>query len=254
MASSGMEKAPQFVDVLLHCGGDLTASLRHALMSSGYNRLTVVGTYEEALAAANRDDFDVIFFAASEPMGSGLLTVEFLGQIQELCPKALLIAVLLTSSVADVFKVLRHGARACLVPPFVPSAVEDVLTRAKTEFRLSVVVTDELERNRSLARMILDALDSLALGLRKTAWDSSEALALGSPEFVQLQHLSQQFTDTVKSAKAFCQDSQEALLESIVEEGLHRALKQLRLRRTRVYLDRKRAEKEPGVEPKKRLE
>lgn len=223
------------IPVLVACHkGAVSAPLRHALSQIGFGKIASRNTYELAIEEARLERFTFVFFDAIEPEGSPISSIDFLQTMIEIQSReTIMIGVSVKPTAENIFKVIRHGARGYVIPPFTPVSAEGVLLRATEDPKIDPAVLAAADRNVALARMVLDNLDRLSSYMkrieRQLASDDEPSLEA----IIGIDRHSVLLLQSVVAARKFCQDGEQALLNAFMEETISRALGKSKLRLSR---------------------
>lgn len=207
--------------------------LRQCLNSLGYRHIMQSSSHYNALERMRERSFSLVFFEASS---SNVKAADFVHSARKLDDKSLLIAVSGAPRVDDVFGLLREGARHYIVLPFDVDSVEHVLLSAQEGPPLSDTVLHATDRNVSLATVVINGLDQLAVGMRQARTFPLAVSELGERK--------RRWREALDLALMFCDGPQAALRERIIEACIARASQaSTRLGRTRRKLRQERLER-----------
>jgi DNA-binding response OmpR family regulator len=217
--------------VLVVCAnGPANSQLRQALKSIGYVKVTAASSHVQGLDRAKDRNFAMIFFDAE---ASDMPAVDFVTAVAALEDGSTLIALSAQPRVDDIFSLLRSGAKGFLVTPFNVDSLEAVVKRAQEGPPLSFAVLSAPDRNAALAGVILNNLYRLSVMMRQAREFPTAARDVAKQNYA--------LCESVDLAKLFCEASEQALTEKIVELCVDRAsVASSRLGRTRKKLQAKR--------------
>lgn len=252
----------QNFEVLINCRkGRVSAPLRHALMSIGFDRVSSTLSYEHAIEEAKEQDYHFVFFDSYAPEHSSVETSAFIESFSEIQPRSILIAVSTTPTAANIFKVIKCGARGYLVPPFTPEVMEEILVRTTQAPKIDSSVLDEANRNGALAKMIFDNLNLLSeyitkiqkqINLEEIDLEESEENMPSYEEIIKIDRYSAALAESVRAARKFCEGSHEDLVNALIDESIRRAMSKSKINTARQKLREQRASSRMDEKKKRR--
>jgi len=139
-------------------------SLRHALISLGFDDLHDAPDSNSALEKLETKEFTHVIFEAKN---TTMPAVEFLARALEKNNLLIAIPTSYEPTVDDVFDLIISGARGYIVKPFTSGSIDEVMVWATKGEPISEAILHTRGRNEALASLVLDALDKLAIVLRQ---------------------------------------------------------------------------------------
>ena len=102
-------------------------------LEDGGHEVIAHGTIDEALTAASRRAFDLVFLDVRLGMDNGL---DFIGQLLAQSPWARVVVITAYASIATAVRAMKEGATDYLAKPFTPAQVQTVTQRVAERRRL----------------------------------------------------------------------------------------------------------------------
>ncbi|MEZ4755175.1 MAG: hypothetical protein R3A13_12900 [Bdellovibrionota bacterium] len=235
------------LDVLISCkNSTVVSTIRHALSSVGFIKLTSRSEFNEALEEAKQRAFELVFFDANS-LENGQTESNFVEDFIALQSEAVLIAVSTEPSAENIFKTIRHGARGYMIAPFTPESVENVILRACEDPKIDQEILDDPNRNRALARFIISKYNRLTEFMRDVKLESQTTEEFEQKLIAGIDTFSVMLAHSVRVSKLFVNGTDEDLAEAIVDALMENQKSKTRLGSMRERLKQKRVVEEPGT-------